>query len=366
MSNIMVKQKTIFAVAMFIALNPLLFGGEPISKEHITGLWVRSTSDNNPEMIYIDEDKFSVLLNNSVYVYPWFLSNDFIMLPSRLGERGIKYKLKENRLTLEWDSGETTKYLKSPANNTLDDIVLRYGLNVELPTLIHYKVIENLNYYSTITVTRSKNGSIEYYVDYKRIDLNDLNYILSVRKGKINTFERNSYAVLLQIDKNIPMSIILELRNKIAWTTLNYGYVGYPDDEQLSELIFNRNAIMVKMPPPDKPETDKSLYTNTGINFITINVDNLKNSMESLPDLFKEQLAPSKYMVSIEYNKDTSYEDYIKILGLVHGTIYSLRNDLSMEMYNVPYEDLGERLKLHIRGISPIAIAEKYLPGSDF
>lgn len=363
-SKWLVFQKITIAIAIIIFLKPLLFGEEPFFKHLITGLWVSSASDDNPEMIYIDEDKFSVLLDNHLYAYPWFLNNDFIMLPTRLGEKGIRYKLKDNRLTLEWDNGETTEYVKSPANNTLDHILAKHDINIELPSLHHFNVIENLKYYSSVIIAKNNNGDMEYYVDNNRTDLNELKDILSVRKKAINTFERNNYSVLLQIDKNIPMSKIMELRNEVSWTTLNYGYAGYPEDGQISKLYYDRTAILVNITPPDKPEIDKTFYANTGINVITINVNNFKNSMELSPDILKEQLVSSKYMVVIEYNKVTSYQDYIKILGLVHRSIYSMRNDMAMEMHCVPYEVLGESLKSNINRIYPFAISEKYLSDS--
>ncbi len=65
-----------------------------------------------------------------------------------------------------------------------------------------------------------------------------------------------------------------------------------------------------------------------------------------------------KYVISLEYDGAIPYGQYVESVDMVWKTVYSFRNKLAMDRYNVPYDKLGEDIQREIRKAYPMALSE--------
>lgn len=350
-------------VFIFLALaRTLIFAGDQTLNDSIQGFWISSNPGGNPEMLFVNKSVIHALIQGEIYEHPLRIDNNKIILLDRRTDKGIGFKLSHDILVLEWDNGTKTKYIKSSANNSLAESLINRNLQIDLPVLHHYSILKNNTNYITISLLYNQNGEVEYYIDTVKTNLLNITDEVIKRKMSKNQLTRSSFGINFQIDVNINMTDVINLRKELAWATLNYAYSGYANDEdKISPLLADRLALIIKMPPPDKPEFNNSIYSNAGYNIVKINVQDIGNSKElkKYKNIIKNKIESGQYIILVEYESASCFEDYINTISFLHNCIYELRNDFSISSTSIPYKLLGKTFQKEIDLVYPLSIIER-------
>jgi hypothetical protein len=64
------------------------------------------------------------------------------------------------------------------------------------------------------------------------------------------------------------------------------------------------------------------------------------------------------YVISLEYDGEIPYGQYVETVDMIWKTVYGFRNKLATERYNVSYDKLGDELQREIRKAFPMALSE--------
>jgi hypothetical protein len=151
-----------------------------------------------------------------------------------------------------------------------------------------------------------------------------------------------------------------ELRKMKA---LHIAEGGYPQgDLDLSPLVYHAVALPRLLPPPNAITLDKKEVEKLGAKLHTIDLSarntNPRDVDEGLRD-FIGRTDDGGYVISLEYDGEIPYGQYVETVDMVWKIVYNYRNRLSMDQYSVPYDKLGEDLQREIRKRYPIALSEK-------
>ncbi len=65
-----------------------------------------------------------------------------------------------------------------------------------------------------------------------------------------------------------------------------------------------------------------------------------------------------KYVISLEYDKDIPYGQYVETVDMIYNVVYSFRFALAEEKYSASYDQLGTELQKEIRKIYPMVLSE--------
>ena len=66
-----------------------------------------------------------------------------------------------------------------------------------------------------------------------------------------------------------------------------------------------------------------------------------------------------KGIVILQYNNQTLYTEYLEALDMAFSAYSDLRDKKSIEMYDIPYNELGMKQQEIIQKIYPIMIVQK-------
>jgi biopolymer transport protein ExbD len=95
------------------------------------------------------------------------------------------------------------------------------------------------------------------------------------------------------------------------------------------------------------------------------NADNLpRKTLIDIPELGKFQLTPDA-VINLEVSRDAEYKTYLRVLGELSAAYDELRNELSEERFEKPFNRLTEERQNAIREVYPLRIAEKELMGKE-
>jgi hypothetical protein len=71
-----------------------------------------------------------------------------------------------------------------------------------------------------------------------------------------------------------------------------------------------------------------------------------------------------KYVISLKYDGDIPYGQYVETVDMIWKTVYSFRDQLAMEKYNASYDKLGDAIQREIRKTYPMAMSEHMNTGN--
>ena len=77
-------------------------------------------------------------------------------------------------------------------------------------------------------------------------------------------------------------------------------------------------------------------------------------------DVFSENEG-GKYVISLEYDQEIPYGQYLETVDMIYKVVYSFRKELALKKYNVSYDQLGADLQKEIRKHYPMALSEAWI-----
>lgn len=121
------------------------------------------------------------------------------------------------------------------------------------------------------------------------------------------------------------------------------GPAGAAADRNVLKILVNADDDLLVESKMQKVENMKDIV----IDFVTNpNAENDKPR------------SPSQAIISIQNDKNTSYEAYVKIYSHIHDAYATLRNDLSQLKYQSDYKDLAVADKNNILKHYPLKLSE--------
>jgi hypothetical protein len=335
-----------------------------VEAQKLFGLWVNNSNDQNPKMIHIDEQFFSILRGTQVQKSMWMASNSFIQLRSNgSGDRGIEYRFTENKILIKWNEKDETIYSRSSENNTLNLLLKKQDLQLDLPLLTQYRIMENDHLISRLAIEQSPNNSVKLKLDGVSISRKELEKKVTSKISSINVLDRKEFMVVYYIDKKASMGDVTDIRNSIRNVTLRFADAGYPYGEEhtISPLLFDRVALPRVMPSPDAKYMDIDELKKQGLDVMVIDLAarniNPRDLDKNIQTYIREN--KGKYLISLQYDKNIPYGQYLETVDMIFNIVYKFRNELTQEKYGIGYAELGNALQKTIRKEYPVSITEK-------
>ncbi|MFC2136778.1 ExbD/TolR family protein [Bacteroidota bacterium] len=138
-----------------------------------------------------------------------------------------------------------------------------------------------------------------------------------------------------------------------------------PDAESPDKPIKRRNLLVIKVNMYDELLMNNEIVNIEEIKIKAKDFIKNKNNDSKLPEkteleipYFGNMLVTNKHVISLQSDRGTSYEMYIKVQNELAEAYNELRNEFAHQNLNKNYSDLNEEYKNAIRKIYPNHISE--------
>ncbi len=261
-------------------------------------------------------------------------------------------------------------------NHSLQSNSVYYSYGLRVPKSKYYKRIERKSlttdfYIVADSANKNTPEPLIYMKNtHTKIQLQELQKYLDRERAKLDEIDREQFTPNLHIDSRVPLSFVNELKHAlrkagIRQIQFSTGVKGsrYPSNYP----IFKDWGIPQRLQPYhpelelflDSAETidynhftiripDSRMYRIKEVksyNRLELKVDNESaylNGKKYNPDeiqyiltWFVEKYSP-EFIIIFSPSKDITFERYIAYLDLCYSTIYSLRNNMSINLYGEP------------------------------
>ena len=338
----------------------------PGSGPDLQGLWIGQMDGDFSPFILIRGNRFSCTEGVEIRDFEMRIENGTLILADAPGpmQTALKYELNGEQLLLWWNDSRSTGYTRSKADNTLDDLLMQSGLHLDLPYISQYRLLDDETKLYRLTMGVNGSGGASLAFDGQAIPLSRLGDRVEEKRAKLNKIDQSSLTALFLVDRRVPMAEVERVRGELRkMKALHIAEGGYPQgDLDLSPLVYHAVALPRLLPPPNAITLDKKEVEKLGAKLHTIGLSarntNPRDVDEGLRD-FIGRTDDGGYVISLEYDGDIPYGQYVETVDMVWKIVYNYRNRLSMDQYSVPYDKLGEDLQREIRKRYPIALSEK-------
>ncbi len=359
-----------FAILIFFLFADFTLKGSegvltPVNNE-LSGLWVNQGDDNFSETLLIRQNRISYTDGMEIREYFLRKENGSLVLSESEGSRGIqfRYELEGEELIFWWNDSHKSSYQKSKAWNTLDHYLENQDKQMEadLPSISQYRLLdENLVY--RICYGKDSKGVTALTFNGRTFNLKDLGELVEKEKSQLSKFDQRSSTALFLVDRSIPMVLVDQLRHELRKSgNFHVAEGGYPHgDLELSPLLYHVVALPRLLPPLDAKIMDKKEVEKRGGKVHTIDLSARNTTPRDVDEGLRKFIAGSpdgKYLISLEYDKDIPYGQYVETVDMIYNVVYSFRIALAEEKYGVPYDKLGDELQRELRKVYPMALSE--------
>jgi len=331
----------------------------------LQGLWIGQSEDEFSPVLLINEERFSYTEGVEIRDFYMRIQKGELLLsaaPGR-GETALRFELNGDQLTLWWNDARSSTYRRSKAKNTLDQLMLKYGVQLKLPYISQYRLMEDESQIYRLSMSLKGNGEVLLAFDGKPIQLSGLPALVEKKKVELSKIDQGSLTAIFLVDQNIPMAEVDKVRGELRkMNALHFAEGGYPQgDLHLSPLIYHAVALPRLLPPSNAKTLDKKEMEKLGGKLYIIDLSARNTTPREVDEGLRKFLGSNedgKYVISLEYDGAIPYGQYVEAVDLVWKTVYSFRNRLAMDRYNVPYDKLGEDIQREIRKAYPMAMSE--------
>ena len=355
-----------FAIIIFFLFADFTLKGSSTldSANELSGLWIKQSKDDVSKTMYIQNDQISYMEDLEVRNYFLKVEHTGMILSQSEGAPGVslKYESEGDELTIWWNDTRGTKYSKSKAGNTLDYYLEEKELEVDLPHISQYRLLEE-DMLFRICYGKDTGGGRRLTFNGSDFNLLDLEALVNKEKGKINKLDQGALTALFLIDRGIPMILVDQVRQELRnMNALHIAEGGYPHgDLDLSPLLYDVAALPRLLPPLNAMVLNKEEVEKNGGNVHVIDLsarNTTPRDVELQLQKFIKNISEKKYVISLEYDGKIPYGQYVETVDMVYKVIYSFRRELAMEKYGAPYDKLGPDLQKELRKVYPMALSE--------
>lgn len=335
-----------------------------LSKAELRGLWIKKSEDPFSKIVHFDNDLMSYFSGDLINSSSWTTSKGMIKLNPEDPGNAIELKAEKtgNTLVIWWNDTRSSLYEKSTAENTLDHFLKKQDMELDLPSISQFRMMENEDLVYKICMGL-KDGKPAVSFNGLPVELNDLPVLMEKERSKHSKIDVKSLTGMLFIDNNMPMKEVDRLKKSLREIkALKIADSGYPlGEKKVSSLLYHQVALPRLLPPADVELMDKNDMKKKGMKImeIVLSSEN-ESSIDLYTDLkdFISKYSDEKYLLSLEYDEDIPYERYIETVDMVFNVVYEFRDELAREEYGLPYASLGGDLQKKIRKAYPMMLTE--------
>ncbi len=356
-----------FAILVFFLFADFTLKGSSVPGDpakELEGLWIKQSQDNFSDKILIKDGKFSFSDDKEIRQYDIYSSEDgklTIGLPR--GGTPMNYKLKGEELMLSWNQGSESRYTRSKAENTMDQLLLDIKMKLELPSISRYRLLEEESKVYRIAIGLDQSGKILYSVNGILTAVADISKGVNRVLGEKSMIDAYEATGIFLVDRAVPMSEVVKVREELReMNRYSVAEGGYPHgDIELSPLLYHSVALPRLLPPKDAKVLDKEKVFFSGAKLHTIDLSARNTTPRDVDEGLRQFIADSpdgKYVISLEYDGSIPYGQYVETVDMIYNVVYSFRYALAMEKYGAPYDKLGAELQRELRKAYPMALSE--------
>jgi len=331
----------------------------------LSGLWIKQTKDDFSNTLYIDGSIFSFSEGIEIRDFLLQVEDDVLVLSTGEGSAGtrLRYSLRGNELSLWWTQNHSSTYVLSDAANTLDQYMSQNKMDLNLPYLFQYRLLDQENLMCRVGLGKDRGDGLTLTFNGKPVTLKELATLIENEKERVFMLDQNRFTVMFLVDRDISMSELDRVRQELRRTgSLHIAEGGYPHgDLKLSPLLYHTVGLPRLLPPLGAKTLDKKEMEKLGGKLHIIDLTARNTTPRDVDEGLRKFIGDNsdgKYVISLEYDGAIPYGQYVETVDMVWKTVYSFRNRLAMDRYNVPYDKLGEDLQREIRKAYPMALSE--------
>lgn len=330
----------------------------------LEGLWIKQSKDDFSDKILIKDGVFSFTDEAEIRQFDIYSSENGVLtlgLPG--GGTSMNYELKGEELVFSWNPRSKSLYTMSKAENTLDQLLLDSKLKLDLPSISSYKLLEQESRIYRIVIGLDRSGHALYSLNGKTTAVADISAAVNTLLSENSMIDAHEATGIFLVDRAVPMSDVLKVREKLREANrYRVAEGGYPHgDFDLSPLLYHSVALPRLLPPKDAKVMDKAEVEKRGGKIHTIDLSARNTTPRDVDEGLRKFIAASpdgKYVISLEYDKDIPYGQYVETVDMIYNVIYSFRSDLAEKKYGIPYKKLGDELQRELRKVYPLALSE--------
>ncbi|NJO88244.1 MAG: hypothetical protein HC831_04175 [Chloroflexia bacterium] len=210
---------------------------------------------------------------------------------------------------------------------------------LSLPEITQTKILERENLCFEVYLSKDK-----IRIGDKDVSSLILQSQIKQQKDDFRALDLPLVTAKLFVDVNTPMQKIDALQNALKNEGLfKIAYVGKTDKSRVPLLLAHVAAIPQKLPPVDAKILDEYELKNTEFNLISWDLTNSNSSASEMGKNLEEFINDSpKYLMVLSYNNKTGFGKYIMCIDAIYRTIYKLRNQRAMKLYQLNFEELSD------------------------
>ncbi len=345
----------------------------------LAGLWVKKGDDEFNDLLFFTPEKCSFSEGTQLSrEYFWRTENDALVLSTRKNGEEIRLKIEPgvNLLRIWWTDASGSTYERSHAENTMDLLLGSQPVKINLPVLTQYRLMEVQSLLYRIGLGYDGTGNVLLAFNGRGIDLKELPGLIQEERNKLSKLDAGDLTAMLFIDREMPMRKVTELKNRLRETgSLKFADAGYPHGGAIpsefsdkagmlvSPLLYHTVAIPRLLPPMDAVYMDKEDVEKSGMKIFVIDLGSRNTTPASVDrelEQFIRENRGGKYVISLEYDGEIPYEQYIESVDMVFKVVYRFRDELAMEKHRVHYAELGSGLQKEIRKAYPMVLSEAW------
>ncbi len=329
----------------------------------LSGIWENTNANAFGKMVLFEPDRFSVLEGYSgVKTYPLQVTGKQLLLANGLS---LNYRLDNHALTIWWNNQNAGTYRKTSCINSMECFLAKQGIEMELPSITQSRTIDNpdLVYSFFISKTQKSGDSYRIFYKEKQTEVSEIGGIIDRECNSRISIDVPSLACELFVDKNVPMSEVDKVKNVLRKNNaLKIIFAALPASKEISPLLFHAQGLFFKLPPMNAEALSEESLKKQNIPVLLVNLDEKNLSPSMIHDRVEKFVTGSdKEIVVVQYRNSTPYQEYLETKDIIFRVYAELRNKMSLEKYQISFDDLGSTLQNNIREIYPIMVVEKNL-----
>jgi hypothetical protein len=357
-----------FAILIFFLFADLTLKGNDSQVTdaftEISGLWVKQSVDDFSPTLYVKDGKLSFVEGMEIRDFHLKLEAGSLVLSASEAAAGtpLRYTLNGDVLKVWWTQNQPSTYARSNAPNTLDHYLAQHGMELDLPFLSQYRLMDKEDLLCRVGLGKGPGGGLALTFNGEKVTLEELSTRVEMEKERVFMLDQNRFTVIFLADRGIPMSDMDKIRQELRKRgSLYIGEGGYPQgDIHLSPLLYHAVALPRLLPPLNAKVLDKEEIEKAGGKVFTIDLA-ARNTTPAdvdrkLQDFIKTN--PGEYVVSLVYDGAIPYGQYVETVDMVWKVVYRFRKELALKKYSASYDKLGDDLQREIRKTYPMALSE--------
>jgi len=245
--------------------------------------------------------------------------------------------------------------------NSLNENVIGKSLDVKyhlrLPSSSVYKDKHRGAYrrLPDISFVMSKNDINQplVFIRHRKIKKEELAKEVMQMRVKFAYELQNYMPLFLQIDKEVPMSFVHEIKRELVFTDMQtLNYVVIPEDAIYNKRFYRGwNRTFLPQMNTDYFAPDYQYYIKRSSevsNKIEISIskqgyelNNTDVEIRNLTNVIQNQLKKDlDYAIILNFKEDINFETYFGVINGINEAIFSLRNEATRELYSLDFKNI--------------------------